>query len=148
MKPGPKPGSKLRCSVCQQTGHTARTHSGRAPRTTLKAHSIYKFYRLRWADYLAWLENGCAICRCDLHDRTPDIDHDHACEHPDKGLASCRACVRGLLCRSCNLRVGAFERGQNDDADIRAYLGMLRVAVRGFTQGSLFSGADTGLEAS
>lgn len=93
----------------------------RSPRT--KAEQLWRFYRLPLLQYEAWLVAGCAVCGCDLSARTPDVDHDHSCDHPGKGLSSCRGCVRGLLCRSCNLRAGAFERGLNHDSDIAAYLG-------------------------
>lgn len=117
------------CSVCESTDHTARNHYGSKPREKrgrsikTKEQQIYMNYRLEYATYLAWLQAGCAICRRDLRDRTPDVDHGHGCDHLGKGSYSCRACVRGLLCRSCNLRVGAYERGLNSDPDIAAYLG-------------------------
>jgi len=118
-------GSKLQCSRCRQYGHNRRgcgTPLRKRPSTT-KAQSLNSFYRLDYADYLAMLEKGCGLCGRDLHDRTPDVDHDHSCDHAGKGKAACRACVRGLLCRSCNLRVGKFEAGLNLDADVAAYLG-------------------------
>jgi Recombination endonuclease VII len=121
-----KPGGQVVCGACGGRGHNSRS-CGRVPfsrgrsRPT-KADSLRLFYRLPYPDYLAMVAEGCGICRCDLNDRTPDVDHDHACDHPGKGTSSCRACVRGVLCRSCNLRVGAFERGLRDDAAIAAYL--------------------------
>jgi recombination endonuclease VII len=36
------------------------------------------------------------------------IDHDHAC-CPDEDF-SCRKCVRGLPCLSCNTALGLIER--------------------------------------
>lgn len=114
------------CSRCGSTLHTARNHGGSLPparRATSKETNLWAHYRLEYATYLEWLAAGCALCECDLSDRTPDVDHDHGCDHPGKGGYSCRACVRGLLCRACNLRVGAFERGTRGDAAIAAYLG-------------------------
>jgi hypothetical protein len=143
MKRGPRPGAKFKCGTCGQAGHTARTHNGRTvgqnvDRIKEKARNLRSHYRLGWADYLALLDKGCGICRRDLHRRTPDVDHDHDCEHPGKGTYCCRACVRGLLCRSCNLRVGAYERGRNSDQDIRVYLGRPQVTAQTYTQESLF----------
>lgn len=118
------------CSICQSTEHTARNHDGsRQPRRLSadesKARNVYSHYRLEYPDYLSLLELGCSVCEMRF-ERTPDIDHKHGCDHFGKGHFSCRACVRGLLCRSCNLRVGAFERGLNSDADVAAYLGVPR----------------------
>lgn len=46
----------------------------------------------------------CAICN-----EVPDVvhvDHDHQC---CPGLEACGRCVRGLLCRKCNLGIGGFK---------------------------------------
>jgi len=57
--------------------------------------------------------NRCAICGTDSpgagYDRW-SIDHDHGC---CPGSESCGRCVRGLLCRNCNVGLGHF----NDDPD-------------------------------
>jgi hypothetical protein len=143
MTTGPKLGSKFKCGICGQVGHTRRTHNGRTVGRNVdpikaKARGLRAFYRLDWADYLELRDKGCGICGQDLHERTPDVDHDHGCDHPGKGTYCCRACVRGLLCRSCNLRVGAFERGQRADEAIRLYLGRPQETPQGYTQESLF----------
>lgn len=54
----------------------------------------------------------CACCK-DLFDPSilPHVDHDHSC-WPDR--QSCGKCVRGLLCKKCNLMLG-YAR---DNADI------------------------------
>lgn len=117
------------CRICGSTSHTARNHNGSAPVRSgspkTKANNLWNHYRLPLDEYLRMLAGGCAVCGS-AFEVTPDTDHDHSCDHPGKGQFSCRACVRGLLCRSCNLRVGAFERGQNDDPRIAAYLGTVR----------------------
>lgn len=47
----------------------------------------------------------CGICDASLVD--PVIDHDHAC---CPGKRTCGRCVRGLLCRACNLDLAVVER--------------------------------------
>jgi hypothetical protein len=139
-----RPGSRLTCGRCGQRGHNKRScgreplRRGKLSSVAAKAKALRQFYRLSLADYMAMLAEGCAVCGRGLDDRTPDVDHDHQCDHPGKGLSSCRACVRGLLCRSCNLRVGAFERGQNQDPDIARYLGRAGHLSSAMMQATLF----------
>lgn len=49
--------------------------------------------------------NACAICRV-IFERTPHIDHNHAC---CVGKKSCGKCIRGLLCHHCNAGLGNFK---------------------------------------
>ena len=75
---------------------------------------IYRQYKLRIEDVAALSEKQnykCAICSnglSDVYDFTVRryglaIDHDHSCCPGDK---SCGECIRGLLCRECNLLLG------------------------------------------
>lgn len=86
-----------------------------------KVFSLRTFYRLDYETCLQWLAEGCALCGLPF-EVTPDVDHDHSCDHPDKGRSSCRACVRGLVHRGCNLRIAAYEHRPVMTADILAYL--------------------------
>lgn len=60
---------------------------------------------------LLWAEQGerCGICHVPLkvEKKAPELDHDHdrAAEHDHPDDQVCRACARGLLCRTCNLHV-------------------------------------------
>lgn len=75
------------------------------------------------------LQDGCcAMCgqpETAVNHRSGEIqnlavDHDHACCPGDK---SCGACVRGLLCRSCNQALGVYERIREA---AQSYLGRAR----------------------
>jgi hypothetical protein len=50
-------------------------------------------------------DHKCAICLRDISRRYV-VDHDHAC---CPGIRSCGKCVRGFLCDTCNLGIGAFQ---------------------------------------
>jgi hypothetical protein len=50
-------------------------------------------------------QGKCAICNKGIGVSTLVVDHDHAC---CPGARSCGDCVRGLLCKKCNLGLGAF----------------------------------------
>jgi hypothetical protein len=59
-------------------------------------------------DMLKAQGNKCAICfthQDELSIRM-NIDHDHTC---CPGLGSCGKCLRGLLCRACNMALGGFR---------------------------------------
>lgn len=57
----------------------------------------------------AWLiqkGGACAICGASLTYETLHIDHNKTC---CSGKRSCGKCVRGPLCRGCNLGLGNFQ---------------------------------------
>jgi hypothetical protein len=80
-----------------------------ARRYSLGRHLLTK-YGLTLDAYQAMLEQQggtCAICEKPPRDgRRLAVDHDHACCPGDK---SCGACVRGLLCTTCNSWLGFYE---------------------------------------
>lgn len=54
-------------------------------------------------------DNKCAICEKPFTEtNVPNIDHDHKCCDTEKWRSkkSCGKCVRGLLCRMCNMLLG------------------------------------------
>lgn len=50
-------------------------------------------------------EHKCAICTKDISDEFI-LDHNHRC---CQGQKACENCVRGLLCRKCNMALGLFD---------------------------------------
>jgi hypothetical protein len=73
-----------------------------------KANHLWNRYHLLPKDITRMrAEQGgkCRLCRCELPDRFA-IDHDHRC---CSGRRSCGKCIRGLLCKRCNVLVGYLE---------------------------------------
>ena len=64
-------------------------------------------FNITLAEYNAMLEaqgGVCAICGQSCKSgRNLAVDHDHAC---CPGKKSCGGCIRGLLCRDCNVTLG------------------------------------------
>jgi hypothetical protein len=61
--------------------------------------------------------NGrCWVCKTKM---ASVIDHDHEC---CKTAYSCGSCVRGLLCRKCNIALGLLEDNVNNLASAIFYL--------------------------
>ena len=71
---------------------------------TLKRYNISNLDYVDLLDVQGW---KCAMCRKPPEgDRALVIDHDHSC---CGNGGSCGECVRGLLCSTCNMRLGFFE---------------------------------------
>jgi hypothetical protein len=64
----------------------------------------YGITHKEYQDLVIQQENTCAICKnfCEVL----VVDHDHSC---CPGPKSCSKCIRGLLCRTCNLGLGYFK---------------------------------------
>ena len=60
---------------------------------------------------------SCLICSTYAELDLLTIDHDHAC---CSGPYSCGSCIRGLLCSSCNLFLGMYEKNP------RALVGLIK----------------------
>lgn len=108
-----------RCPECGDVFEPARTHHHKTVCTTecgearARRQARARNYGLSVEAYdeLLAKHEGCAICGApETYEKRLRIDHDHAC---CAGNRSCGACVRGLLCNSCNLGLGAFQ----DDVD-------------------------------
>lgn len=68
---------------------------------------------------------GCGATGSTLH-----LDHDHACCGPGKFSTShkksCGECVRGWLCRGCNMSLGALQEDPERIRGLLAYIGATR----------------------
>jgi hypothetical protein len=66
----------------------------------------------KWHDTTRAAQNGCCgICGVAVDENAIGtnrlyIDHDHACCN---GARACKKCVRGLLCRKCNIRLDGVD---------------------------------------
>ncbi len=117
----PKYGRNARCKDCynqrrrltrnkekvnkRQTDWRKRNYMNRR-RYVYK--SRYKLTEQEYDEMLKEQDYKCAICltpQSELSARL-SVDHDHAC---CPGVSSCGNCIRGLLCRSCNLSLGGFK---------------------------------------
>lgn len=113
-----------RCSACldwkpETDFHVSRTRPdglvnscrpcalGSGIRSRLKAFNITEE---QYDEMLERQDGACAICKRTQPGRRLAIDHDHACCPGKSG--SCGSCVRGLLCRACNVGIGYLQ----DDA--------------------------------
>ena len=78
------------------------------------ATNLYK-YKMTPEEYLDMFEKQggvCAVCKKPESQRKRlAVDHDHSC---CPGPVTCGKCVRGLVCRKCNVGLGCFD----DDAEL------------------------------
>lgn len=67
-------------------------------------------YRMTPAEYdskLAEQGGHCALCENVAKEKSLHVDHDHNCCPKKRG--TCGKCNRGILCQSCNTRLGYLE---------------------------------------
>ena len=102
---------KCRCDICTNE-NAAYSRSYRAthekPDPELQWKRDLKKYNITIEEYRAILAEQdfrCGICHIpqDSLDYRLCVDHDHDCCRGDR---SCGDCIRGLLCRRCNLLIG------------------------------------------
>lgn len=73
---------------------------------------LNQLYKITSEEYYQRLSNQDYKCDCckqdfDSTQKEPCVDHDHTC---CPGYKSCGKCIRGLLCRRCNVALGYFEK--------------------------------------
>ena len=76
-------------------------------RNCLRSKRIARNYRLSESAYQDLLEQQDGVCAvCGERSSRMAVDHDHSCCHEEQ---TCGICVRGLLCVTCNVRLGVIE---------------------------------------
>ncbi|MFI0154362.1 endonuclease domain-containing protein [Streptomyces lydicus] len=84
------------CKICTQDQVTANSFAF----PSVDALNMFRISR----GYVCGI---CGVSEQDVRENRLVIDHDHSCcPEPGKG---CQACVRGLLCRGCNIMLGHYE---------------------------------------
>lgn len=100
------PRGKRLCVTCRSAAR--RPYDGGNARALRR----YRMSPERYSEMLAMQGGGCAICgRKPGKGERLQIDHDHRC---CVGEVTCGRCTRGLLCRQCNVALGAVA----DSADV------------------------------
>lgn len=104
-----------KCSICGKDLPLTEFNSKRSEcRECSKGLKLQQRYGLSQDEYNEQLEAQNGVCLICL--RSPEevgklhVDHDHDHCGPNK---SCSYCRRGLICKSCNVSLGAFD----DDID-------------------------------
>ncbi|OXM65385.1 endonuclease VII domain-containing protein [Amycolatopsis vastitatis] len=80
------------------------------PRGSSRARRLKHTYNITestWDQILADQGHQCALCGTDSPgSKGWMVDHDHTC---CRGIRSCGACIRGILCGHCNSGLGHFR---------------------------------------
>lgn len=76
--------------------------------TVRRRHGLTRDDKREWLDATGWKCEGCQMSFETLADA--HVDHDHGC---CPGSTSCGECIRGVLCRGCNVSLGFLQ----DDRD-------------------------------
>lgn len=105
------------CSFCGRDALIARTNHWHACDSCRRTHARFleraRKHKASIRQVAEWLSNPrCALCSDKLYMGSGmsgsgvNIDHDHSC---CPGNTSCGNCIRGILCKNCNLALGWFE---------------------------------------
>lgn len=88
-----------------------KLNSGRD--TNWKRHKISKEL---YESLLKKYDGKCHACK---KRNATSIDHDHKC---CEGIRSCGKCVRGILCRNCNISLGLMQDSKEQIKKLIEYL--------------------------
>lgn len=102
-------------SVKLNADRVCRSHSGLARRFSLSVERLFDFFK---PGNRVCGNPGCGSLE-DLH-----MDHDHSCcAYVKNGKRSCGECVRGWLCRGCNISLGLLKENPRRIQGLLLYLG-------------------------
>lgn len=105
-KKGPNQRDKMRCFTCQKIAD----RKARAKRHENHIQTTYGITAAEYKQLLAFQAGKCAICcRATGRSKRLAVDHSHACQEGHEPKVGCRACVRGLLCSTCNEYIGRMH---------------------------------------
>lgn len=118
-------GRGSRSNFCQKCIDTINSHEYYIDYGYLKR---IKKYGITIIDYINLLVSQNYTCLfCDKKEgymqngkrRSLEVDHDHKCCSSDK---CCGKCVRGLVCMSCNLKLGYIEKDMEATKQMVEYI--------------------------
>lgn len=95
------------CIDCRARRRLLSERSRSHDRSVKRRESFYGLTAVDFDKMILEQDNACKLCGCTFTSKaTINVDHDHAhCP----GKMTCGECVRGLLCITCNTRLGAIE---------------------------------------
>ena len=96
--------NRVTCKVCVR--QASRAWALAHPEERRVNVDRYRDQRYGYAERFNAQEGVCAICGKPERGRRLAVDHDHAC---CPGAQHCEKCVRGLVCRGCNLSLAWFD---------------------------------------
>lgn len=108
-----KDGYERRCKDCKVAVNRA---SYERNKEQVKLRGIKRKYNLTQEQYYKFIENGCEVCGASDN---LCIDHDHSC---CSGSGSCGKCVRGTLCRRCNIAEGLYKKDPKNLKNLVLYM--------------------------
>lgn len=95
--------------TCVECGGPVPYKSGKTKFCSVECHRTAVARLSRWKVKGLMPDHGmpelCGLCGATATERRLDVDHDHQC---CPGQRSCGKCVRGFLCRPCNVGIGMF----------------------------------------
>lgn len=108
FRSGKHPRRTAQCVECLRLRPSQFQRTDRLGNPSLSLKARYGITLELYNEILERQGGRCAICRqLPSHQlRNFDVDHDHKC---CPGKKSCGRCVRGLLCRACNVGLGHFR---------------------------------------